>query len=86
MRSDVALLAGAFIGSLVLTFVLAAVLKLPIAFMFLPVIPFLLRPRRSSTVKRCASCGWQIDDPRYDYCPYDGRALQVDTIYDHLMR
>jgi hypothetical protein len=80
MRAYAALVAGAFVGSVLLSVILVAVLHIPIAFLLLPIIPFLLRPRRRSTVKRCASCEWQTDDPRYDYCPCDGSALVIDTI------
>jgi hypothetical protein len=81
MRADAALIAGAFVGSMALTVVLIVVLHIPLVLLFLPIIPFLLRPRRRTTVKRCASCGWQTDDPRHEYCPCDGSALVTDTIY-----
>jgi len=43
-------------------------------FLFIPLIPFLGRKRQ---VQRCPACGWETDDDRVSFCPYDGSPLQV---------
>ncbi len=41
-------------------------------FLFIPLIPFLSRPREE---KRCLLCGFETSDPHVSFCPYDGTAL-----------
>ena len=79
MREDTALLAAAFIGSLVLTVTLIALFHVPFLFIFLPIVPFLFRRRHATPVKRCTSCGWYTSDSHYQYCPCDGTPLVTDT-------
>jgi hypothetical protein len=43
-------------------------------FLFFPLIPFLGRKRQ---VQRCPVCGWETDEVRVSFCPYDGSPLQV---------
>ncbi|OPX67711.1 MAG: hypothetical protein A4E36_01550 [Methanoregulaceae archaeon PtaB.Bin009] len=43
-------------------------------FLFIPLIPFLSRPRM---VKRCPLCGFETADPRTSFCPYDGAPLMA---------
>lgn len=43
-------------------------------FLFIPLLPFLSRPRE---VKRCPACGFETTDPHIMFCPYDGAALMV---------
>lgn len=79
MRADTALVEGAFIGSIVLTVVLIALVHVPFLFVFLPIAPFLFRRRHASPVKRCASCAWYTSDLHYRYCPCDGTPLVTDA-------
>lgn len=41
-------------------------------FLFIPLIPFLSRPREE---KECPLCGFKTSDPHISFCPYDGTAL-----------
>jgi len=41
-------------------------------FLFIPLIPFLSRPREE---KRCPLCGFGTTDPHISFCPFDGTAL-----------
>lgn len=49
-------------------------------FLVVPFVPLLLRRGRTDEspdrpVRTCPTCGFEVADPGFDYCPRDGRRL-----------
>lgn len=52
-------------------------------FLFVPFVPFLLRrgggdDRPEPSVRSCPQCDFRTTNDAYDYCPRDGRRLDVE--------
>ncbi|MFW6448696.1 MAG: hypothetical protein ACOC0X_04025 [Halobacteriota archaeon] len=64
------------LASLAISAVLWWYLGTVVFFLFVPFVPFVLRPRRQP-MRTCPRCGFRSDDPDVAYCPRDGTRLSA---------
>lgn len=81
VRSRTLVAIAGILGSLAVSVLLWYLFDSFVFFLFVPFVPFLLGRRRGnreeSAVRRCPSCGFETDDESFEYCPRDGRRLEV---------
>ena len=70
-------------GSLLASAALWVYFDTVLFFLFVPFVPFLFRRGSSSRpsgppVQKCPQCGFETSADEYEYCPRDGRRLELE--------
>ena len=69
-------------GSLLASAALWVYFDTVLFFLFVPFVPFLFRRRSSEasepSVRKCPQCGFETSADEYEYCPRDGRRLELE--------